>query len=311
MGNGWGQINDGAPYHVLTVDLDRAIAHLGLSRYETMLLQYVREHSWGTQARTKSRNEPWPDPVPVEINVSDLAREWGVPRQRLNEARWSLTNRNVLIDEDGRLSINKLASTWIGLTPQSHAYAQKQSLIQRTPQRSTDKGTPTENRTPQRSGGERPSVQGVNAPAFYSTNTERARVPEDSEDSEECMRAAHALSIEAPESGAQPTTPPATPVDPRLVALGKKIDRLGAEPSVVYRLAELEWPVEWIEVAVYRAIGTGKSVTDALSVGYLQGILKRFPPTGPGEDDRAKVVDQKRAARPVEYYEGTRRKAAQ
>jgi hypothetical protein len=218
MGNGWGQINDGAPFHVLTVDLDRAIAHLGLGRFEQMLLQYVREHSWGTQARTKGRGDAWPDPVPACVNLAELARAWDVPRQRLSQAKWTLINRNVLIEEGDRLTINKNASTWAGLTPASHLYCQQRSSIERTRKRAPGKPDSMDERTLERAGSERESVRAANAKACGRTNTERACVPEDSEDPEDQTPRPPERAAVIQDSDSEPFVPTPGPDTERRVA---------------------------------------------------------------------------------------------
>jgi hypothetical protein len=130
----WGAINSGVLYHVLTVDIDRALAHVGLNRYEAMVMQYVREVSWGV-AKYKQRNSVWPDPVPCVLHVRDLAKEWGVPRQRLQEAKASLVDRRILIEENCSVTISKVVEMWVGLSPESMRYADKAAAISGTENR--------------------------------------------------------------------------------------------------------------------------------------------------------------------------------
>jgi hypothetical protein len=136
MSGKWGAINSGALYHVLTVDLDRALAHAGLNRYEAMLMQYVREQSWGVVARFKGKGAKWPDPVPCVLHIRDLAKEWGVPRQRLQEAKRNLVERKILTENNCAALVNKAVDKWKGMTPESIAFAHKATCITGTPERS-------------------------------------------------------------------------------------------------------------------------------------------------------------------------------
>jgi hypothetical protein len=268
MADGWGQINDGSPYHVITVDLDRAIAHLGLTRYESMLLQYVREQSWGTQARTKGRNEPWPDPVPACVNAADLAREWGVPRQRVSQAKWTLINRNVLIEDGDRLTINKNASTWLGLSPASHAYCRKPVSMDRTQNRAPGKPALMDDRTEKCADPAQNSVRSPHGIVCGPTNKDRVRVPEDSEEKEEKT----------------PRTPPtASPVtektDPEIDRVAKLCDRLdpyanGAWAQKVHQFAAM-YPPAWILAACEAAAAAGKG-----DWRYVHRILQRYQQQG-------------------------------
>jgi hypothetical protein len=121
----WGKINDGARFGVMTWDLDRAIACLGLGVYEARLLQYVREQSWGSAARWKGRHDAWPEAVPCRLNLNELSRVWVVGRNRLAEAKSSLIARNLIAVDGDAVTINKDVDTWVGLRPEDVAYARQ------------------------------------------------------------------------------------------------------------------------------------------------------------------------------------------
>jgi hypothetical protein len=177
----WGKINAGQTFHVLAVDLDRALAHLQLNRYESMVLQYVREHSWGIAVKAKRRGEPWPDAVPCVINASELSRVWGVPRQRLNDAKWNLVNRRILIEENCSVTISKVVEMWVGLSPAGLAYArsaqpEKPACTER-PSVHVINDAPISDHAKH----ERGNVQGVNAPAFSACTSHTIEGPRTSE----------------------------------------------------------------------------------------------------------------------------------
>jgi hypothetical protein len=151
----WGRLNSGQTYHVIAVDIDRAIAHMRFSGYESMLFQYVREQCWGVVTRTKKRGEPWPGAKPCVLNVSALALEWDVPRQRLQAAKQSLVKRAVLTHDNSSVTINKNVDEWVGLSEAGKRYSHKAKSIICTENRAG-----VARKTVQ--GGERKTVQGVN-----------------------------------------------------------------------------------------------------------------------------------------------------
>lgn len=109
----WGKLNSGQTFGVLTTDVDRALACAGLTMYEAILMQYIREHSWGTATRRKGgKANPWPDAVPVALNFSRLASTLDVPRQKLQQAKRRLIDSQMLVERTEGLLVNKRADQW-------------------------------------------------------------------------------------------------------------------------------------------------------------------------------------------------------
>lgn len=126
----WGKLNAGQVYGILAVDVDRALACSDLGKYEQIVMQAIRERSWGTSARRKRRGSPWPDPEPARIDLKALASELGVAWQRLYKARKWLVDARMIAQLDGGFTPNKNAVDWIDpaskspiLTPALVAYA--------------------------------------------------------------------------------------------------------------------------------------------------------------------------------------------
>jgi hypothetical protein len=119
----WGRLNDGQAWGPLAVDVDRALSRARLGEYEQPLMQIVRERSWGTSTRRKppGKNHPWPDAVPVPWRPSELARETGLPRNRLSEAKADLVESRMLIETPTGLLVNKNADQWAFPTGHSRA----------------------------------------------------------------------------------------------------------------------------------------------------------------------------------------------
>lgn len=111
--SGWGKINDGQLYGILAVDVDRALALAGLGTYEQIVMQFVREHSWGVTRRKGGRSNPWPEAKPVKVNFTRLADDLKVPRQRLQDARRSLVASRMLLESEAGLTVNKRADEWL------------------------------------------------------------------------------------------------------------------------------------------------------------------------------------------------------
>lgn len=111
----WGRLNAGQVYGILATDVDRALACANLRDYEAILIQHIREHSWGTSARRKRRGEPWPDARPFRPDLQALAADLEVPFQRLYEARSRLLKARLLLEAPDGLTINKAAHQWLCL----------------------------------------------------------------------------------------------------------------------------------------------------------------------------------------------------
>jgi hypothetical protein len=172
---GWGRVNAGQSWGVIATDVDRAFAHCRMTTYERMLWQYVREHSWGISARRGAPRGLWPDAIPCPLNLYALARDWGVDRRRLVEAKGSLIEDRIFMDVDGLILINKDASTWPDsrLSPQGRAYA-----MDAWPKRVSEQTSPNE-------GGNPPRGEGGNPPRVHIEeharvlDSPRVEIPED------------------------------------------------------------------------------------------------------------------------------------
>jgi hypothetical protein len=170
---GWGRVNAGQSWGVIATDVDRAFAHCRMTTYERMLWQYVREHSWGISARRGAPRGLWPDAIPCPLNLYALARDWGVDRRRLVEAKGSLIEDRIFMDVDGLILINKDASTWPDsrLSPQGRAYA-----MDAWPKRVSEQTSPNEGGNPPRGeGGNPPRGEGGNPPRGEGGNPPRGR----------------------------------------------------------------------------------------------------------------------------------------
>ena len=104
----WGKLNDRQTYGVIAVDLDRLLARADFTKFEQILMQYIRERSWGDSRRQgRGVDGRWPDPIAVPLSMGDVAAELGVVRQRLAGARRSLLDSLILIQTPEGFLINK------------------------------------------------------------------------------------------------------------------------------------------------------------------------------------------------------------
>lgn len=89
---------EGAAGVAMPAETWRAVFNLGMGPHVGSLLWHVLELSYGaTWGEEPAGREP---AEPVEVNLSELARQRGVPHQRIYEARdWLLASR--LIDATG------------------------------------------------------------------------------------------------------------------------------------------------------------------------------------------------------------------
>lgn len=108
----WGKINRKQPYVVITRDLLRAFFHAKMNPAERSLFGHVLEHSWGDATRGKKAGAPWPDALPCEINLYDLATAWNIDYSNLKKALKSLISDRLILCSDGRHFINKDVDTW-------------------------------------------------------------------------------------------------------------------------------------------------------------------------------------------------------
>lgn len=105
---GWGKINPGAPCKVLTIDLDRALAACEMSRVERRLYQYLREQSWGVVIRRGDQiQDSWPDPLPVEINLREVAELLGESYGQVRKAKSTLARDRLIVVAGSAVLINK------------------------------------------------------------------------------------------------------------------------------------------------------------------------------------------------------------
>ena len=113
--SGWGRLNAGQTFGILAVDVDRALAFADMNRYEGILMQHLREKSWGTSARRKRRGEPWPDAQPYRPDIPAYAETLEIPSQRLYTAKSRLVKARMLVETAEGLVINKNAHQWLAL----------------------------------------------------------------------------------------------------------------------------------------------------------------------------------------------------
>lgn len=109
----WGKLSKGQRYGIVSVDVDRALARANLKTYEAILVQYLRERSWGTAVINKRARDEWPDASPIVWNRSFMAGELCVPGKRLSEAKSSLVAAKIIIESQSGLLLNKNAQEWI------------------------------------------------------------------------------------------------------------------------------------------------------------------------------------------------------
>ena len=118
---GWGRVNNGQRWTVMATDIDRALARADLTRYEAILIQYLRETSWGS-ATLGEKCGAWPDPKPVPWkNPTALAQSLGVPRPKLSVAKTRLVESKMILENREGLLINKNVDQWV--FPSGHAHA--------------------------------------------------------------------------------------------------------------------------------------------------------------------------------------------
>jgi hypothetical protein len=112
---GWGKVNAGQPWGIIACDVDRALARARMNDYEQILMQIIREFSWGKSTRQKvpGKKHPWPEAIPYPWCPGDLAMRLGLPDSRLCEAKRHLVGSKMVVESRGGLLINKNADQWI------------------------------------------------------------------------------------------------------------------------------------------------------------------------------------------------------
>jgi hypothetical protein len=104
------------PFVITHLDIDRALASCRLTPVEQIVMQFMREHSYGDARRRKLA-----DPLPVDLNKHELARLTGLCRPSIIRAVSRLVADRVLIEADGGLHINKQYREWAGAHALTHA----------------------------------------------------------------------------------------------------------------------------------------------------------------------------------------------
>lgn len=120
--HGWGEMNGGTFRSQLALDIDRALSYMRKNHAEQIVLAEVRELSWNAAIVHKlSSKDPWPDALPAEINLTQLAAETGCSRAHLSFARTRLLKDRVLIEIGRGVTINKDVDQWDAsrITPQA------------------------------------------------------------------------------------------------------------------------------------------------------------------------------------------------
>ncbi len=109
------------PFLLTHLDLDRALAACRLTPVEQIVMQHMREHSYG-EARRRNLESA----LPVKLNRHELSRISGIDRSVIVKAIARMVADNLLIEADDGHRINKRFQEWTGghaLTDQSLAYA--------------------------------------------------------------------------------------------------------------------------------------------------------------------------------------------
>lgn len=106
----------------VALDMDIALWAMRKNHAEQIILLAVRLQSWNAAVSHKiSAKDPWPDPLPAVLNLSQLAVDYGCSRRHLSEAKASLTEDKVLIPLGDGVTINKDVDGWASgrLSPQA------------------------------------------------------------------------------------------------------------------------------------------------------------------------------------------------
>jgi hypothetical protein len=109
----WGKVSAGQSYGLLATDFGRALFAGGWGRYELIIIGFLMEQCWGAAMKSRIDLSDWPDPVPCRFNLSALSKEWGIPSQRLYEARAALIAKRFAVESEDGLWINKDAHEWV------------------------------------------------------------------------------------------------------------------------------------------------------------------------------------------------------
>lgn len=127
--SGWGNLNGGQIFGARPIDLDRALAFAlaGLNRAEAIVVQAVRERSESIRRKKKS-GEPWPEPRPARVSLTELARAIDPENQTarlraLRRAKAALLKDRILIESAEGLTLNQNVDAWMRLTGSELAYA--------------------------------------------------------------------------------------------------------------------------------------------------------------------------------------------
>lgn len=109
------------PFVITHLDLDRALASCRMTPVEQIVMQYMREHSYGDARRRNLTSA-----LPVKLNRHELARISGIDRSVIVKAVARMVADRLLIEGGDGFRINKRFQEWTGhhaLTHESVAYA--------------------------------------------------------------------------------------------------------------------------------------------------------------------------------------------
>ena len=134
-----------APFNQVWRPLDRALAMAQVGSLEAIVLCVARELSYSRAIQ----NGKLPDPLPFRLNLSRIARDWGVDRKSLRLARNRLIRDRMLIETPDGLRINKRFNEWTGahkLTKRQVATARAAATIDAIDTYGTTEGTEDDQR---------------------------------------------------------------------------------------------------------------------------------------------------------------------
>jgi len=130
--HGWGQMNAGVFRTQMTLDLDRAFAAMKSTIAERILIQHIREISWNASIRKKlTSKDAWPEPIPCELNLTELSISTGISYRTLGRAKQALLDDRIIIPMRHGVTVNKNVYLWkkSRLTSVQVAYAKEGQTV--------------------------------------------------------------------------------------------------------------------------------------------------------------------------------------
>jgi hypothetical protein len=130
--HGWGQMNAGVFRTQMTLDLDRAFAAMKSTIAERILIQHIREISWNASIRKKlTSKDAWPEPIPCELNLTELSISTGISYRTLGRAKQALLDDRIIIPMRHGVTVNKNVYLWAKsrLTSVQVAYAKEGQTV--------------------------------------------------------------------------------------------------------------------------------------------------------------------------------------